>query len=169
MNRGVGKWTVLSIGAVSVILVIWGFLGVGKASVVIPEPNSIPAATADGNKIEFEEVSGGVKKYDAALYLRGKPLKDPFHAKRSYISRQENQKIQGTLSALSNGKSLMADQPVLQGVMAYGGNRRAMIAVNGETVTVKEGEQVGVWSVVSIKESTVKLSSKTGDLLLELP
>lgn len=54
--------------------------------------------------------------------------------------------------------------PVLQGVMEYGGNRRAMLAVNGESVTVRKGDRVGIWSVVSIGEKTVQLSSAAENL-----
>ena len=48
--------------------------------------------------------------------------------------------------------------------MEYGGNRRAMLAVNGESVTVRKGDRVGIWSVVSIGEKTVQLSSAAGNL-----
>ena len=121
-----------------------------------------------GFEMKFGKISGGVKKYDAALYLRGKPLKDPFYAVRSYDSKRENEEApQMPVAEGTTGTIHLA--PVLQGVMEYGGNRRAMLAVNGESVTVRKGDRVGIWSVVSIGEKTVQLSSAAGNLFLELP
>ena len=119
-------------------------------------------------KMKFGKISGGVKKYDAALYLRGKPLKDPFYAVRSYDSKRENEEAP-QMPAAEGTTGTIHLAPVLQGVMEYGGNRRAMLAVNGESVTVRKGDRVGIWSVVSIGEKTVQLSSAAGNLFLELP
>lgn len=100
--------------------------------------------------------------------MRGKPLKDPFYAVRSYDSKRENEEaLQMPAAEGTTGTIHLA--PVLQGVMEYGGNRRAMLAVNGESVTVRKGDRVGIWSVVSIGEKTVQLSSAAENLFLELP
>lgn len=73
------RWIVPVTGAVAAVLTVWGILGVGKASTVIPEEaNSTTPDAVNESEMKLGEISGGVKKYDAALYLRGKPLKDPF-------------------------------------------------------------------------------------------
>lgn len=78
------RWIVPVTGAVAAVLTVWGILGVGKASTVIPEEaNSTTPDAVNESEMKLGEISGGVKKYDAALYLRGKPLKDPFYAVRS--------------------------------------------------------------------------------------
>lgn len=158
------KWIVPVTGAVAAVLTVWGILGVGKASTVIPEEaNGTTPAAVNESEMKFGKISGGVKKYDAALYLRGKPLKDPFYAVRSYDSKRENEEApQMPVAEGTTGTIHLA--PVLQGVMEYGGNRRAMLAVNGESVTVRKGDRVGIWSVVSIGEKTVQLSSAAGNL-----
>ena len=87
---------------------------------------------------------------------------------RSYDSKRENYEApQMPVAEGTTGAIHLA--PVLQGVMEYGGNRRAMLAVNGESVTVRKGDRVGIWSVVSIGEKTVQLSSAAENLFLELP
>ena len=151
------RWIVPVTGAVAAVLTVWGILGVGKASTVIPEEaNSTTPDAVNESEMKLGEISGGVKKYDAALYLRGKPLKDPFYAVRSYDSKRENEEApQMPVAEGTTGTIHLA--PVLQGVREYGGNRRAMLAVNGESVTVRKGDRVGIWSVVSIVEKTVQL------------
>lgn len=168
MDRTFRKWIAPAIGAAVAVLMMWGILGIGKASIVVPEETdrTIPAAVNE-KEIELEEISGGVKKYDAALYLRGSPLKDPFHAERSYASMKGSKKVP-EIPALERRKERISSEPVLQGVIEYGENRRAMLAVNGESVTVRKGDRVGIWSVISIGEKTVQLSSKAGNLVLEL-
>lgn len=163
------RWIVPVTGAVAAVLTVWGILGVGKAATVIPEEaNSTTPDAVNESEMKLGEISGGVKKYDAALYLRGKPLKDPFYAVRSYDSKRENEEApQMPVAEGTTGAIHLA--PVLQGVMEYGGNRRAMLAVNGESVTVQKGDRVGIWSVVSIGEKTVQLSSAAENLFLELP
>ncbi len=163
------RWIVPVTGAVAAVLTVWGILGVGKASTVIPEEaNGTTPAAVNESEMKFGKISGGVKKYDAALYLRGKPLKDPFCAVRSYDSKRENEEAP-QMPAAEGTTGTIHLAPVLQGVMEYGGNRRAMLAVNGESVTVRKGDRVGIWSVVSIGEKTVQLSSAAGNLFLELP
>lgn len=124
------KWIVPVTEAVAAVLTVWGILGVGKASTVIPEEaNGTTPAAVNESEMKFGKISGGVKKYDAALYLRGKPLKDPFYAVRSYDSKRENEEApQMPVAEGTTGTIHLA--PVLQGVMEYGGNRRAMLAVN---------------------------------------
>ncbi|WP_273058456.1 type II secretion system protein GspD [Dialister invisus] len=161
------RWIVPVTGAVAAVLTVWGILGVGKASTVIPEEaNGTTPAAVNESEMKFGKISGGVKKYDAALYLRGKPLKDPFYAVRSYDSKRENEEAP-QMPAAEGTTGTIHLAPVLQGVMEYGGNRRAMLAVNGESVTVRKGDRVGIWSVVSIGEKTVQLSSAAGNLFLE--
>ncbi len=119
------RWIVPVTGAVAAVLTVWGILGVGKASTVIPEEaNSTTPDAVNESEMKLGEISGGVKKYDAALYLRGKPLKDPFYAVRSYDSKRENEEApQMPVAEGTTGAIHLA--PVLQGVMEYGGNRRA--------------------------------------------
>ena len=149
------RWIVPVTGAVAAVLTVWGILGVGKASTVIPEEaNSTTPDAVNESEMKFGKISGGVKKYDAALYLRGKPLKDPFYAVRSYDSKRENEEA--------------PQMPVAEGTTGAI-HRRAMLAVNGESVTVRKGDRVGIWSVVSVGEKTVQLSSAAENLFLELP
>ena len=69
------KWIVPVTGAVAAVLTVWGILGVGKASTVIPEEaNGTTPAAVNESEMKFGKISGGVKKYDAALYLRGKTV-----------------------------------------------------------------------------------------------
>lgn len=139
------RWIVPVTGAVAAVLTVWGILGVGKASTVIPEEaNGTTPAAVNESEMKFGKISGGVKKYDAALYLRGKPLKDPFYAVRSYDSKRENEEAP-QMPAAEGITGTIHLAPVLQGVMEYGGNRRAMLAVNGESVTVRKGDRVGIW------------------------
>ena len=91
-------------------------------------------------------------------------MKDPFYAVRSYDSKRENEEAPQMPAAAEGTTGTIHLAPVLQGVMEYGGNRRAMLAVNGESVTVRKGDRVGIWSVVSIGEKTVQLSSAAGNL-----
>jgi hypothetical protein len=66
------RWIVPVTGAVAAVLTVWGILGVGKASTVIPEEaNGTTPAAVNESEMKFGKISGGVKKYDAALYLRG--------------------------------------------------------------------------------------------------
>ena len=169
MDGDLRRWIIPAAGVLAAVLTMWGILGVGKASTVIPEEASrITPAAVNESELKIEEIQGGVRKYDAALYLRGKPLKDPFHAVRSYDSKRENEEMVQIPTAERATVNTHVE-PVLQGVMEYGGTRRAMLAVNGESITVRKGDQVGVWSVVSIEEKTVQLSSAAGNLFLKLP
>ena len=122
------KWIVPVTGAVAAVLTVWGILGVGKASTVIPEEANGTTPAAVNESEEAPQIPAA----------------------------------EGTTGTIHLA-------PVLQGVMEYGGNRRAMLAVNGESVTVRKGDRVGIWSVVSIGEKTVQLSSAAGNLFLELP
>ena len=58
--------------------------------------------------------------------------------------------------------------PVLQGILILGADRRAMVLTDGQTKTVKEGEQVGAWTVTGIAEKQVVLSGPAGQKTLTL-
>ena len=53
-----------------------------------------------------------------------------------------------------------------KGILAYKGDRRAILEVNGSTNVVREGERAGIWTVSEIQEKTVVLSSASGTLFL---
>ena len=72
----------LAVGITSMILMFWGIFGTGNKNRisgqkeqknVIENEKSLPSAGS-------REEESRAKKYDASLYLRAKPLRDPFQA-----------------------------------------------------------------------------------------
>ena len=77
------KWAILFAG-IAGILSVWGYWGGGTAAGLLPEKNkNIEVSSASGEASDgFSEgrMDGGSRKvYDAALYRREGPMKDPFH------------------------------------------------------------------------------------------
>jgi len=76
------KWAILFAG-IAGILSVWGYWGGGTAAGLLPEKNkNIEVSSASGEASDgFSEgrMDGGSRKvYDAALYRREGPMKDPF-------------------------------------------------------------------------------------------
>ncbi len=170
------KWMLPAGGAAAVILTLWGIFGGGTALTVLPEPEKKegPAVLEKDSSIVHEGNKGGVKKYDAALYLRSRPLRDPFHAENMGILS----KNQGAATEAKRGMPAEIKEnyqestrgyPVLQGIMQYGENKLAMVEVDGKSETVREGDKVSSWSVVAIQDKSVSLAGESGMLLLTMP
>lgn len=106
------------------------------------------------------EESGVVKRYDAALHLRGKPLKDPFHVEGIMKGKAASEAIPS-----GNGASYQIQRrppteptPVLKGVITAGNSRRAILEVQGRTVMAEEGGAAGSWTIAAIGERTATLA-----------
>lgn len=66
-----GRWIVPVTGAVAAVLTVWGILGVGKASTVIPEEaNSTTPDAVNESEMKLGEISGGVKNM-TRLFIYG--------------------------------------------------------------------------------------------------
>ena len=174
MRKATKGEMLLVISLIGAALTFWGIRG--------HENDGQPFSDHKGNRgtavsrkessvIEFDEKSSG-KKYDAALYLRAKPLRDPFQAERrpEETSRAEADAFKDSASAgKKGGRERVSAIPVLQGIMAFKDNYIAMMEVNGESVTLRRGDRVGEWAVVSIQKKSVDLSGETGSISLQLP
>ena len=175
------RWIWLGVAIVMVLLSLWGLWGEGTASKLLPEKKEVPRKSVAVSEVQEEEPSAmkAVKRYDASLHVRSKPIKDPFHAeaiakeakatKVSNVSAESRaaKKSAVTSSAVEPIKEKeTAMYPKLQGIMSYGNKKRAVIQWNGESYTVGEGEQVGLWTVSGIEKRTVTLTGSPGTLTL---
>ncbi len=173
------KWTIFLAAAVVLLLSLWGFWGEGTASKLFPEKeigaSQGAAQPSLDTKVEepMGEEEGPVKRYDAALHVRAKPLKDPFHMEA--IRKEEKPKVSATKSAPSApaAKKQAGEKeisypvsPLCRGIMAFGSEKRAIIEYRGESMTVKEGERAGPWKVSSIEEKKVTLTGASGTVEL---
>lgn len=173
------KWMIPAAGLAVLALTIWGVYGVGTARKNLPEKERTPSAVTV-SEVPDEGSSGDAeRKYNAALHRRSGPLADPFHME-AIRAAGEKEKISlpsgntGNVPAgkperkVSGQRTDKADysQPLLKGILAYKGDRRAILEVNGSTNVVREGERAGIWTVSEIQEKTVVLSSASGTLFL---
>lgn len=167
------KWMIPAAGLAVLALTIWGVYGVGTARKNLPEKERTPSAVTV-SEVPDEGSSGDAeRKYNAALHRRSGPLADPFHME-AIQAAGEKEKISlpsGNTSNVPAGKPERTDkadysQPLLKGILAYKGDRRAILEVNGSTNVVREGERAGIWTVSEIQEKTVVLSSASGTLFL---
>ncbi|MFR6111405.1 MAG: hypothetical protein ACLUIQ_08630 [Dialister invisus] len=68
------RWIVPVTGAVAAVLTVWGILGVGKASTVIPEEaNSTTPDAVNESEMKLGEISGGVKNM-TRLFIYGETV-----------------------------------------------------------------------------------------------
>lgn len=163
------KW-VLAGGALVLGLSLWGFFGRGTALSVFPEPQEeIPEIQEEPDE---EDLSSPIRRYDATSHLRGKPLRDPFHAEGIAKIDEEMKKSlsqsrpQSKASSASAGKpdtgAGESTLPRLKGTLSFQGKRRAMLEWNGKVKTVSEGEQLGPWTISEIGENRAVLKSDSG-------
>lgn len=162
------KWAFAG-GALILGLSLWGFWGGGTALSVFPEPQEeIPEIQEESG--EEEDLSSPIRRYDATSHLRGKPLRDPFHAEGIAGIDEEmrkefpqNRKNSNT-SAASAGKPEAGESmlPRLKGTLSFQGKRRAMLEWNGKVKTVSEGEHLGPWTISEIGENRAVLESASG-------
>ena len=175
------RWVWPAIGVVTGLLILWGLWGEGTASKLFPEPDepkvttiaSSVSSSSHASSRSEEEVSIA-KKYDASLHDRGKPLPDPFHS--DAIEKEKKSKaLASTASSVpetvGTGKKTTSKKkdtayPKLLGVMSLGPKRRALVEWQGESHSVVEGEQVGIWTVSRIEEKTAVLIGPPGTLTL---
>lgn len=155
-------WTAGGLGLAMLLLSLWGVFRGGTAAELLPEtPPEAPDVTAE----PAQETGRIVRKYDANKYIRTKPLRDPFRLPAEAGEKPAPTAAGGT--GMDDAES-PPSVPVLQGVLILGEDRRAMIADNGETKTVRTGEQVGQWTVADITGKQVVLSGPGGQTVLTL-
>ena len=169
------KWAILFAG-IAGILSVWGYWGGGTAAGLLPEKNkNIEVSSASGEASDgFSE--GSRKVYDAALHRREGPMKDPFHVAGIEAVAAEASSAAGKTHAAPLGNtapSVKTDSesikqtpllPELKGIIHLGEEKRAIAELGGVVKTLKEGEQIGIWTVSSIREKTVSFSSASGTL-----
>ncbi len=182
-------WIWIAAGLLTILLILWGYWGEWTAAKVFPEKKEIQREVASNptsssksfsTEVDTDTERGAVKKYDAARYVRSKPLKDPFHAEAiAKATQAEKEKIASDKSVAASQvpsasthksekkqKERKDDYPKLQGIMEFGSQKRAIIEWNGESYIVGEGEQVGLWTVSGIEKRTVTLTGAPGTLTI---
>lgn len=174
------KWAILFAG-IAGILSVWGYWGGGTAAGLLPEKNkNIEVSSASGEASDgFSEgrMDGGSRKvYDAALYRREGPMKDPFHVAgieavaaeaASAAGKTHAAPLGNTAPSVKTDSESIKQTPLLQelkGIIHFGEEKRAIAELGGVVKTLKEGEQIGIWTVSSIREKTVSFSSASGTL-----
>lgn len=155
-------WAAGGLGLAMLLLSLWGVFRGGTAAKLLPEaPPEAPPASVE----PAQETGRIVRKYDANKYIRTKPLRDPF---RLPGETGEKPPPAADGGAGAEGSGGPAPVPVLQGILILGEDRRAMISDNGQTKTVRTGEQVGQWTVADITGKQVVLSGPGGQTVLSL-
>lgn len=103
-------------------------------------------------------------------------MKDPFHVAGIEAVAAEAASAAGKTHAAPLGNtapSVKTDSesikqtpllPELKGIIYFGEEKRAIAELGGVVKTLKEGEQIGIWTVSSIREKTVSFSSASGTL-----
>ena len=175
------RWIGLGIAILMVLLSLWGLWGEGTASKLLPEKKEIQRKPVAVSEVSTEEPSTmkPVKRYDASLHVRSKPIKDPFHAEviaKEAKAEKVAQSVSGVIVSKkpaepSSSRELVKKKettmyPKLQGIMSFGNKKRAVMEWQGESYTVGEGEQVGLWTVSGIEKRTVTLTGSPGTLTL---
>lgn len=151
-------------------LFLWGLFGGGTAAELAPEPVKTVSPAEMREEAPSRE---GEQTYDAAVFRRSAPLRDPFRLAQPEENKQPIEPVPVSPKVQDVGKTAKAKaapppKPVLRGTMVSGKDRRAVLEYDGKTVTVKEGEQVGTWQVTAISRKKVVLSSPLGDEVLSL-
>ena len=158
-------WTAAGAGALILFLSLWGIFGSGRAAAVVPEPATPPASPQAAAAPTAEAPA---RKYDGARYVRTRPLTDPFQAESS-IPRPAGGAPQAGRPAPGEETPEPVDTgPALSGIIYGSRGGRALISWNGQNYTVKEGEQVGPWTVQYIQKKQVVLTGTAGERRLSL-
>ncbi len=143
----------LAVGIASVILMFWGIFGTGnknRISAQKEQKNVIENKKSLSSAGSYEEASS-VKKYDAALYLRAKPLRDPFQAGMDDVKKPEQNSSPVKQVPVGNTEKEIIAKPVLQGIICFNDTYLA-------SFTVRRGDRMGEWVVTSIQKKSVELS-----------
>lgn len=162
-----GQRTFLIGAALSVLaLALWGTLRFGTAAELFPEKKETPAPAASDELPEPAEETGGRAslKYDAARYRRAAPLADPFRMEAIAAGKKDVTHAEHMAGGNASAESL----PILRGTMRGAGGARALLEIDGQQKTVKEGEWAGVWTVVKIGKKNVVLDGPAGERTLSL-
>ncbi len=176
------SWTWPLACAALLLLSLWGFWGEGTASKLLPEKaetvsSTKPKPVAEKESVTLEDIDEEkpVKRYDATLHVRAKPLPDPFHLEAIQKAKQPKV-VETTTKAPAQKKAAAAketpayaSEPTLRGIMAFGSEKRAIIEYQGQSMTMREGESRGPWKVSSIGEKTVTLTGSSGVIELSTP
>ena len=160
----------LAVGIASVILMFWGILGTGnknRISAQKEQKNVIENKKSLSSAGSYEEASS-VKKYDAALYLRAKPLRDPFQAESKYAKQPRKDQKSGKQQPPRKTEKEISAIPVLQGIISFNNVYLAMLEIEGKSLTVQRGDRVGEWTVSSIQKKSVDLFRGTEKRTLNL-
>ena len=150
----------LAVGITSVILMFWGIFGTGnknRISAQKEQKNVIENEKSLASAESHEKESSG-KKYDAALYLRAKPLRDPFQAGMDDVKKPERNLSPAKQVPAGNTEKEIIAMPVLQGIICFNDTYLAMLEFHGESFTVRRGDRMGEWVVTSIQKKSVELS-----------
>lgn len=164
----------MAAGAAAFLLAfsLWNFSGGWKAADMVPEKVPAPEEAISGaDRVEPE----GTQLYDSGGYARKAPLSDPFQAGPAERPRQDR-KGSGPAGGERKPEGPAPERtgkteergPVLQGIIAAGARKRAIIQWNGKAHIAGEGEQVGLWTVKAIQEKQAVLAGPSGEKVLSL-
>ena len=160
----------LAVGIASVIPMFWGIFGTGnknRISAQKEQKNVIENKKSLSSAGSYEEASS-VKKYDAALYLRAKPLRDPFQAAMDDVKKSERNLSPAKQVPAGNTEKEIIAMPMLQGIICFNDTYLAMLEFHGESFTVRRGDRMGEWVVTSIQKKSVELSGNGEKRILAL-
>ncbi len=165
-------WMAAGAAAFLLAFSLWSFSNGWKAAEAVPEKRPVPEEAVPGAGGEELE---GTRRYDSGGYARKAPLLDPFQTEAAEQPRQERKesrpaggerKPEGT--AREGTEKTGESGPVLQGIIAAGARKRAIIRWDGKTHIAGEGEQVGLWTVKAIQGKQVVLAGPSGETVLSL-
>lgn len=150
----------LAVGIASVILMFWGIFGTGNRNRISAqkEQKNVIENEKSLSSAESQEKESSTKKYDAALYLRAKPLRDPFQAEMDDVKKSERNLSPAKQVPAGNTEKEIIAMPVLQGIICFNDTYLAMLEFHGESFTVRRGDRMGEWVVTSIQKKSVELS-----------
>ncbi len=160
----------LAVGIASVILMFWGIFGTGNKNRISAkkEQKNVIKSEKSLSSAESREEESRAKKYDAALYLRAKPLRDPFQAAMDDVKKSERNLSPAKQVPAGNTEKEIIAMPMLQGIICFNDTYLAMLEFHGESFTVRRGDRMGEWVVTSIQKKSVELSGNGEKRILAL-
>ena len=160
----------LAVGIAGAVFVILGIWGTENSDVISDEKerNKVITTSVYSPATEEAEEKSSIKKYDAALYLRAKPLRDPFQAEKKYAKQPEKDQKSGKQQRAIKIEKEISAIPVLQGIISFNNVYLVMLEIEGKSLTVRRGDRVGEWTVLSIQKKSVELFRGTEKRTLNL-
>lgn len=157
METGRKAWMAAGAGAVLLVLsfsVFWG--GESAAGTLPGKRETVPSR----EEMRGESAPEAARRYDSARYVRRGPLQDPFYASPPEPSGTAKMQQAGPLPVrgMEKQEKTAAEEPVLQGILFAGERSRAIIRTGGAVYTAGEGEEVGRWRVLEIRERQAVLA-----------